>query len=773
LNIPAEDPHLAAAAAALKSGRPADVIDHLTAAIAADPARAPPVYQALAVQLYRAGRHAEGETVAARGVARFPRDQELWNLRGVLLRQLKRYKEALDALETATRLDPRHEAPQVNRGNVLLDIGEYARGEAVFAKLVRAHPRNPEHQRQLGRALLGGGKRDAAATRFRQALMLDPGSIDARIDLAGVALEASPAEAQEILDEGLRRLPDQPRLLEAKVMAMRRSGNASAAAAYLEALAVRIGPQAWAHHQLGAILADYDRARANTHFRTAIELDPGRVDYLLSLIESLDRTRDGAEGAHIDEAYALASKALALGGSGPSFTKIIYDVLTRVCAYDESDDLGDLASLGRTWAKAGKHGALLKQLARVGSPEDRAEVLEQHRIWGRQAEALAAAHPIRRPARRTPGQRLRIGFMSSDLRNHPVAYFALPLFEHVDRSRFEIFAYSYYRGPEDETQAHIRQLCDAFRWEPEISTRAAAQLIADDDLDFLLELGASTHMNKLEVMAYRPAPLSGSWVGYPFSAGLKTIDYLLVDPYLAPQSQGLMLEKPLMLPKAWYALGSRAFRREPAVNPQPPCERNGFITFGTANNPYKYTPELIATWARVVAATAGSRFLFVRPEGGSAAFRDHVTALFERQGVGAERITFAAVRGHHLPLYNEMDISLDTFPQTGGTTTCESLWMGVPVISLVGPAMFERLSYSVLMNIGLEELCQETPESYVQAATDLAAKPERIAELRRTLRTRMMESPLGRSSQWASDFYHTIEAAVRGQPGPASSKPRA
>jgi predicted O-linked N-acetylglucosamine transferase (SPINDLY family) len=345
--------------------------------------------------------------------------------------------------------------------------------------------------------------------------------------------------------------------------------------------------------------------------------------------------------------------------------------------------------------------------------------------------------------------------MSSDLRRHPVGYFAMPLFETVDE-RFDLYCYSYYQGAEDEVQKAMAARSKAFRWNPDINARDAAQLIADDQLDILIELGGSTHMNRLEVMAYRPAPRQASWLGYPHSAGLSTIDYLVVDPYVMPERPGLMLEKPLMLPHAWYPLGAFHFRPEPAAALEPPVARNGFVTFGTANNPQKYNAAVVAAWARAMRATPNSRFLFIRPEGSAASFRANLRALFEAGGVAGERILFEPVRGAHLPHYNRLDISLDCFPQTGGTTTCESLWMGAPCVTLVGESVFERLSYSTLMNLGLGELCARTVDEYVDIAARLAADPAKIAELRAGLRARMQASPLGQTQAWARDFYAAV-----------------
>jgi protein O-GlcNAc transferase len=752
---------LAAAEAALKAGKAAEAVAELEAAIAEDPARPAQVYRVLVRQLYHLGRFADGEVWAGRAAQRHPRDADLRNLHGVLLRRLARYDDALRTLDEAAKLSPRDESILVNRGNVLNDMRAGPRAEAAWTRLVRQQPRNAEHQRQLGRALLLQDKLEPALVRFRQAVALKKDLVEAWLDLAGVLNERHRTdEAVDTLEKGLKVNPAHPRLLEGIAMVFRRAGQPKRAVAYLQDLLAGHGDEAWLHYQLALSLQDFDRVQANVHFARAVELAPENLDYLTARIESLERTRVGDEGANIEAAYQLARALLERGQpiSEPGHLKIIFEVLVRVAAFDELAKVPDFRTRGRIWAESGRHSALMKQLSAVADDADRHELLEQHRLWGREAERAAAEQPVRQPPPRAADGRIRLGLMSSDLRQHPVGYFALPLFQDVD-PRFDLYVYSFNTGQEDATQRFMASK-STFRWRPEIRARDAAQMIADDQLDLLIELGGSTYMNKLEVMAYRPAPKAASWLGYPHSAGLSTIDYLVVDPYVMPENAGLILEKPLMLPNAWYPLGASAFRPEPAANPEPPVARNGYVTFGTANNPQKYTPMVLAAWARVMRETPDSRFLFVRPEGGTASFRTNICAAFAAGGVSADRIDFAPVRGAHLPFYNQIDITLDCFPQTGGTTTCEALWMGAPVVTLVGGGVFERLSYSTLMNLGLEELCARTVDHYVAAAVKLAADPARIAELRSGLRARMQASPLGQTQQWAQDFYRAVATTL-------------
>lgn len=758
--------HLAAAEAAFRSGRAEEGLGHLLEALEEDEGRPASVYRALLVQLYRSGRTGEGEAWSARAVARHAGDGELWNMRGVFLRQLRRHPEALKAFETAIRLRPSQAGPQVNRGNVLLDMGDGPGAEAAFSKLVRSDPRNAELQRLLGRALQMQGRTDAAMARWRQAAALAPGSVDAWLDMAGTLMEDHrERQAHEVLDRAFRANPDDPRLHQARIVLHRRAGALRKAEAYItEELLPRMADVGWVHHQLGATLTDYDRDRANMHLRRGVELAPEILEHRMVLIESLERTRSGDEGAHIEAAFQQLNAVLGRETlTRPAHLKIASEVLTRVCAFDQLERLGSFRELGRAWAQSGRHTALLKQLGRVRSDEDRLELLEQHRIWGRQVEAAAAKAPIRRPPPRAPSDRIRLGFMSSDLRRHPVAYFALPLFDHVDKARFEVFCYSFYQGEADPVQRRIAEQVSTFRWTPEIAARDAAQMIADDQLDLLLELGGTTHMNKLEALAWRPAPRQGSWLGYPHSAGLASVDYFVCDPYSAPTRPDLLVEQPLKMPHSWLALGPM-FGDNIRLAEAPPEVRNGFITFGTANNPHKYSRQVLRTWARIVAAEPGSKFAFIRPEGGAASFRKNVLAEFAAEGVGEDRVIFHAVRGAHMPLYNEVDITLDPFPLTGGTTTCEALWMGVPVVSLAGEAFYERLSYSILTNAGLGDLCATDLASYAETAHRLAADLPRRVELRRGLRDQIRRSPLGQGEAFARDFYDMIWRAMAEAP---------
>ncbi len=755
------DERLAAAQAAQAAGRGVEAIAPLISLIKSNPNQPAAVYRALLFELYRAGRLDDGAIWGQAGTNHYPGDVDLLNLLGVVLRRLSRYAEAIAVLEQAAIQSPNNADVLSNIGNVLIEMDNPVRAEAVLKTLLGVDASNSEYHRQLARALADQGKQAAARASLRQALLLKKDSLEALLDIINLEIECQNfVVAEDLVDRALFASPDHPRLLEARATVLRRAGQLSRCEAYLLELEPRFPDAAWLQAQLGRVIADFDRDRANLHLRKAVLLERGRLDRLIPLIESLERTRTGDEGANIEEAYQLARQALALKPLNAGHLKVLNEILIRVFDFDGRAQLGDFKSLGRSWAATNRHTALLKQLAFVQGPEDRLELVEQHQIWGRRLEAQAAEAPIKMPAPRTADGRIRLGIMSSDLRRHPVAGFALPVFDHIDRERFDVYGYSFYPGVEDDVQAHIAKQVTAFRWLPDTSSRDVAQIIADDQLDMLVELGGSTDMNRLDVMAFKPAAVQASWLGYPHSAGLSTIDYFVCDPYSRPTDPALMIERPLVMPHTWIALGHWAFTDGHLIAEDLPETRNGFITFGTANHPHKYNRQVLGAWACVMAAVANSRFIFVRPEAGSATFRKNILAEFAAFGIGQERISFHAVRGAHMPLYNEIDISLDCFPLTGGTTTTEALWMGVPVVSLRGEAFFERLSYSILSNAGLGDLVGETLEAYQTIALGLVADRARRRDLRVSLRQRLRNSPLGQTQAFARDFYDMLARAV-------------
>lgn len=437
----------------------------------------------------------------------------------------------------------------------------------------------------------------------------------------------------------------------------------------------------------------------------------------------------------------------------------VAQVLWRAGFYEEAQQLGGALELGRIAVATGRPGFLLGQMAKVRSMEDRLALLDLHRRWGRGLAEAAARRPLDpvEPPPRAP-ETVRIGFLSSDLRHHVVGYFAQPVFEFIPVG-FELYVYSSYVGPRDPVMPWFEQQATAYRQLPP-DDRDAAAMIAADGLDLLIDLGGVTPANRPGVLAFRPAPLQASWLGYPHSLGIPGIDHFIVDPRAAPSQDGLVDEPLLKLERSWICMAPAAFGDAPPLNPTPPCDARGVITFGSANDPYKYTPQVLAAWAQVLARTPGSRFLFVRPEAGAPAFRDNMARHFAAEGVSADRLDFAPVRGGVRGLYARMDIALDTFPVTGGTTTCEALWMGVPTITLEGPGLSERLSGAILRHAGLDRLVAGNVQDFVVGAAALAANRAGLRTLRQNIRRHIRSLPFGDPMAFAQDFYVAVADAI-------------
>ena len=715
----------------------------------------------LARMVLQLGRPADAASHLAKARGLFKKDAELLNLSGIAAKRLRNFDEALGFFDEAFKADKTAIAALANKTLLLVELKRSDEAITSARKLKEVDPQNPAAARFLGNAHLQKGDLQSAIRFFDEAVQLNPKDVISWIDRikADTDFERH-EEAIKAVEAAIRNLPEEHRIIEARIMVYRRAGKFTEAERFLVQRIEEAPNDAWAHFQLAETVARFDRERGNKHYLRAVDLKPDDAIYWMNYANSLDRSRYGNEADHIQAGYEAVMKALTLGPLPSRYVRMARNILVRMGRFDIVKTLGSFRDLGRAWASESLHDALHYHLARVETDEDRYEILEQHRIWGRIELAKTKLNPLPKPALVKGRDKIRLGIMSSDLRHHPVSYFAMPLFDFIDRNRFEVYCYSWCRHDPDPIQQYIASRVNEFRWHKAIADRDAAELIAKDQLDLLFELGSSTDMNKLEVMAWNPAPLTASWLGYPHSAGLETIDYILVDPFINPPDPALLIEKPFEMPKSWVAMGRLGFNEAEEIKPVIPSARKGYITFGTANNPYKYSPKVLSTWARVLNEVPESKFLFVRPEAGAAAFREYMTKAFVDEGVAADRILFESVRGKHMRFYNEMDISLDTFPQTGGTTTCESIFMGVPVITLVGTAFFERLSYSNLSNAGLGDLAAFSHDDYVKKAVALAQDTKRRTYLRSALRRQIKDRPLGQPEQFAKDFYDLVAKTV-------------
>ena len=336
-------------------------------------------------------------------------------------------------------------------------------------------------------------------------------------------------------------------------------------------------------------------------------------------------------------------------------------------------------------------------------------------------------------------KKIRVGYISPDIRFHVVAFFSMHFFKSYDKTRFEVFAYA--NNKFDAVTKEFEEEIDYLRDILDKPAKEVAAQIVKDEIDILVDLAGHTANNCLEVMAYKPAPIQISGIGWFNSTGLDTIDYFFADKFTDPEglNEKFFTEKILRLQHSHFCYVWHDF---PYMTAPAPCLKKGYVTFASFNHFAKVTDEMLRVWSKILNAVPNSRLYLkgvtFHENCGLELAKERMTAA----GIDVERVEFEDFNAVYVQCYEQVDIALDTFPYPGGGTTCDALYMGVPVITLVGERHNSRFGYSLLMNMGLEELCAFSVEEYIQKAIELANDKERLREYHLTLRRRMEESPV-------------------------------
>jgi predicted O-linked N-acetylglucosamine transferase (SPINDLY family) len=468
---------------------------------------------------------------------------------------------------------------------------------------------------------------------------------------------------------------------------------------------------AQAHNNLGLVLEDLGQLdNAMAAFDKARELNPGLAEAHLNIGNVMKVT------GRLDDAIAAYRQALAIKpGYTDAHSNIIY--LMHFHPGFDAHAIGE----------------------------------ECRRFASRYALGTAQAH-TNHP---DPNRRLRIGYVSPDFRDHVVGRNVLPLIRQHDRRHFEIVCYAQvFRG--DALTNQFQQLADRWVNISAMSDDEAALRMREDRIDILVDLALHMGGGRLQIFSRKPAPLQVTFAGYPGGTGLSAIDYRLTDPHLDPpgMDQSLYVERTIRLPDSFWCYDPLDCG-DISIGPSP-ATANGFVTFGCLNNPCKINESVLAVWSKVLSQIENSRLIQMSP-GGS--HRVELTNRFAAHGVDPSRIQFVPKQSRraYLAQYHQIDIGLDTFPYNGHTTSLDALWMGVPIVTLVGSTAVGRAGWSQLSNLGLQELAAENSEQFVEIAAALARELPRLQTLRSTLRPRMEQSPLMNASRFACN----IEAAYR------------
>jgi predicted O-linked N-acetylglucosamine transferase (SPINDLY family) len=386
-------------------------------------------------------------------------------------------------------------------------------------------------------------------------------------------------------------------------------------------------------------------------------------------------------------------------------------------------------------------------------------IFRAHRHWGeRYAAALTPANPIFPAHDRTPDRRLRVGYVSPDFCGHAVSCFLEPLLRGHDRSLVEIFCYPISRRNDAITD---RFKAITGHWVPltGLTDDEAADRIRADGIDILVDVAGHTCDCRPLIFARKPAPIQVSWLGYPDGTGMTAMDYRLTDAVADPPgvTDGWHLEKLVRLPDGFLCF--RPAQDTDAAGPLP-ARRNGYVTFGSFNNNAKITPEVVALWSALLHRVPGSRLILKSKPFADPATLARYQSLFSANKIAPDRVDLLPQipdQSGHLRAYDRLDIALDPFPYNGTTTSCEALWMGVPVVTLLGTHHVARVTGSLLHRIGLDDLVAGSIDAYLDIAAGLAGNLDRLESLRQTLRPRLQASPLCDPYRFAAQ----VEAAYR------------
>ncbi len=703
------------------------------------------------------------------------------------LRSLGRLDEAAASYKRALDFKPDWVQAHGNLGNVLQALGQHNDAIACYRHVLEIQPDNATAHFNLGNVLRDNGQLDAAVTSYQRALQFDPDCAETHLNL-GTVLKTM-GQLDGALQNYRRALQVKPDLVDAHI----NMGNTlkeldqadKAIECYRRALEIDPG-SANAHSNLSTILRDFGRFdEALASCRRALEIDPefaeahsnlGNVLRDLGQFDAAAASYRRALAIRPDYAQAhgnLGNVLLDLGQLDDAVASLRQAIALKPDFSEAHSNLGSaLRSLGKLdEAVASLHRALE---IKPNYPAVHSNLLFIHNYLADQPADLLLAASLRfgdivaRQARPflawpkacTSDQCLRIGIVSGDLSAHPVGYFVesvLAALASSARSRVELIAYPTVHK-EDALTARIKGLFSAWTPLAELNDETAAHLIHSDGVHVLIDLSGHTAGNRLPLFAWKPAPVQVSWLGYFATTGVSAIDYLIADPWTLPSS-----EEQNFTEKIWRLPETRLCFTEPdvpvSVSPLPALS-NHYVTFGCFNNLAKMNDRVVALRSRVLHAVPNSRLLLKATQFHEPSMRTSIVERYAACGINADRLVMegASPRAEYLAAYHRMDIALDPFPYTGGTTSAEGLWMGVPVLTLAGERFLSRQGVGLLMNAGLPGWIATDEDDYVARAVSLTGDLHHLATLRQQLRAQVLASPLFDAPRFARHF----EAALRG-----------
>lgn len=614
-------------------------------------------------------------------------------------------EQAARAYGAALSRDGQHVPALSLLGTLSMQQAQYERAASLLARACELAPALGVLHSNHGECLRRLGQHEAAIQAFERAVAASPELAEAWSNLA-LALEQLGllSRAAEAYRAALELRPELAPAALGLLHVLRAERKFDEAIACYAALPAPLRDAAPVHRALAGALADVFRLdEALVHLERARELEPGSPEVQAELGAAL------LERGESDAALACLRRARELEPDNAShLSKLIY----------------------------------VLPFSPLTEP---VLVLEAAREFGRRFASGAA--PFSFEARdRNPERRLRVGYVSADLRQHPVACFMLPLLREHARNAVEVHCFSGVRAP-DAVTAELRALADHWHDIARLDDDSAARLVHGQHIDVLVDLSLHSAGHRLQLFARRPAPVQASWLAYPGTTGVEAIDYRITDPQLDPPELGEQhySECSLRLPETYWCY-------EPPDHDAPvtplPALASGHVTFGSLNSFKKVSERALELWAELLAASPEAQLLLITPAGQC---RERVGRVFAGRGVAPSRLELhnPLPRADYFRAYGRIDIGLDPFPYNGGTTTLDACWMGVPVVTLRGASAVARAGTTIAHHLGLPALIASSEREYLERARALARDLTRLAELRATLRERMRASPLMNAPRFA------------------------
>ncbi len=732
------------------------------------------------------GVHDEAERLLRSAVLAAPESLQGHAALAEYLVRRQRWDEAIMAWRQAIRLDPGFANLYSHLASCLAEAGFPDEASLAYQQALELDPSDAAVHNNLAVLLADRGFAEEARKHLETALELDPLSGDAHFNLAVYLMKVKDiTQAERHLEEAILLEPERATFHAQLAGLLAASGRVEAAVETISR-AIEIEPANPAYYNdLGIFLDRLGRAEESyvTYLR-AIQLNPDAASPFTNLGKSVHDLGRASEAMtfYLEAIRRKPDNAVALSNLGGLMIESwqFDDALSLLLrAIEIAPDLaGAYSNIGNALREMGRcreavpfyREAIARQpdytalnsnllLAMHYLPEvTPAEHRREAEAWyERHGRPLLPATPVA-PSDPNPDRRLRVGFLSGDLRRHPVAYFLAPYLEHHDPEQVFIACYS-TRDRNDALTEQLKAHADLWRAVAYRTDAEIAAQIRDDQIDILIELAGHTAHNALRVMAAKPAPVQVSWLGYPDTTGVATIDWRFSDPIADPPgvSDAASVERLYRLPHGFHCYAPP----EEMVEVKPlPALSSPRITFGCFNTLAKLTPEVIDFWARLMGEIPNSQLRLKAAGLHEPSVRRRVLEAFAKAGVEAERIDLVGrlpSQADHFELYNTIDVALDPFPYNGTTTICEAAWMGVPTLTLVGTGQHARMGISLNTRLGLTDFVATTPEGYIAIAQRLEADRDGLARVRQGLRSRMAASPICDGPAFA----RTFEAALR------------